>query len=186
VLDVFSFFFIIEVATLPTAIASCSLVGGKVQRSLEPLLVTPVTDGEILLGKILSALLPTAAAIFAGAAIFLASMDQETYAKLGHLYFPNWSKEIILLIVTPLASMLCVEADFIVSSRMGDVRAVQRACGVLVLPFLGIYLASEIGYLSLDMRNLLSVSSILLAVDVILFYVNRVTFRREEILTRWK
>jgi hypothetical protein len=44
--------FIIVPATLPTIIASYSIVGEKNNRSLEPLLATPTTDGELLAGKI--------------------------------------------------------------------------------------------------------------------------------------
>jgi hypothetical protein len=47
-LDSFAFYFVIGAVTPPTAIASYSLVGEKVERSLEPLLSTPVSDAEIL------------------------------------------------------------------------------------------------------------------------------------------
>jgi ABC-2 type transport system permease protein len=40
VLDAFTFYFVIIAALLPTAIASYSLVGEKIERSLEPLLAT--------------------------------------------------------------------------------------------------------------------------------------------------
>jgi len=54
-LNSFSFFFVIIAALLPTPIASYSIVGEKVEKSLEPLLATPTTDGEILLGKSIAA-----------------------------------------------------------------------------------------------------------------------------------
>src|SRR5579872_4119998 len=49
-LNAFGFWFAIGAANLPTGIASYSIIGEKVQKSLEPLLATPVADGEILLG----------------------------------------------------------------------------------------------------------------------------------------
>ena len=48
ILSAFSFLFVIGAALLPVTIASYSLVGEKVQKSLEPLLATPTTDEEIL------------------------------------------------------------------------------------------------------------------------------------------
>ena len=54
-------FFAVMAAILPTVIASYSFVGEKVERSLEPLLATPTTDGELLLGKCLAAFLPSMA-----------------------------------------------------------------------------------------------------------------------------
>jgi ABC-2 type transport system permease protein len=44
----------------------------------------------------------------------------------------------------------------------------------------------EINAVSLTAKNLLVISAVLLLVDVILFFVSRATFRREEILTKWK
>ena len=47
----FDFLFIIIASLIPTSMASYNFVGEKVEKSLEPLLATPVTDNEILLGK---------------------------------------------------------------------------------------------------------------------------------------
>lgn len=185
-LNAFAFFFVLGAASLPTAIASFSLVGEKVQKSLEPLLATPVSDGEILLGKTISALLPPIAAIYAGAVLFMALMDKQTYSTLGYSYFPNWSIGIILLVVVPLASLISVEVNVILSSRMSDVRAVQQLGGLMVLPFAGIYVASEIGLLTLDTNTLLTISGLMLVIVLALFFVSTATFRREEILTAWK
>jgi len=66
-LDAFSFWFVIGTAILPTAIASYSLVGEKVEKSLEPLLATPTTEGEILLGKSLTAFIPAIVSTYASA-----------------------------------------------------------------------------------------------------------------------
>lgn len=70
-LDSLAFFFVIAAVSLPTAIASCSLAGEKVERTLEPLPSTPVPDAEILVGKVLDALLPPIAALCASFALFI-------------------------------------------------------------------------------------------------------------------
>jgi len=63
----FSFWFIIGASLIPVGIASYSLIGEKVQKSLEPLLATPTTDAEILAGKALAAFIPSLVANFIGA-----------------------------------------------------------------------------------------------------------------------
>lgn len=103
-LNSFVFFFVIGAAVLPTAIASYSLVGEKVERSLEPLLATPVTDGEILLGKAIAASVPPIVVIWAGSLVFMTLTDQFTRPKLGHLYFPNGTATFILAVIAPLAA----------------------------------------------------------------------------------
>ena len=186
ILDAFSFFFVIGAAVLPTGIASYSLVGEKVQKSLEPLLAAPVTDGEILLGKIISAFLPTIIAIYAGGVVFMTLVDRETFAKLGYSYFPNWNMAAILLVAAPLASLMSVEMCIVASTRMSDVRSVQQLGGLMVFPFAGIYVAAEVGAVSLTTNNLLLISAGILLVDIGLFFVSKAAFAREKILTTWK
>ena len=185
VLNAFSFFFIIGAAYLPTAIASYSLVGEKVEKSLEPLLATPITDSELLLGKSIAAFLPPIVAIWVSAAVFMALSNEFTHQTLGYSYFPNWTMGIILLLVAPLSAILSVEASVIISARVSDARAAQLLGGLIALPFLGIYIASEIGSLSLNTTNLFIISAVILLVDVILFFISTKTFQREEILTKW-
>ena len=186
VLNAFSFFYITGAVTLPTAIASYSLVGEKVQKSIEPLLATPTTEAEILLGKSIAAFLPPIAAIYIGAALFMALIDSLTYSTLGYFYFPNWNMGVIMLLLAPLGSILSIEFDILISSRVNDVRAAQQLGGIVALPFLGIYILAEASILSLETINLLIISASLVAIDVILFYISKAVFRREKILTKWK
>ncbi|MGD6850581.1 MAG: ABC transporter permease subunit [Candidatus Bathyarchaeia archaeon] len=186
VINAFLFFFIIAAVSLPVGIAAYSLVGEKVEKSLEPLLATPLTDGEILLGKSIAAFLPPVLATYLGAAIFAAFVDALTIDKLGYLYFPNVTLAVILFAVVPLVCILSVEAIILVSAKANDVRAAQQFGGVLVFPFVVIYVAGEIGVLTLNATTLALFSGVLLAVDVLLFFLSRGTFQREEILTKWK
>jgi ABC-type Na+ efflux pump permease subunit len=185
-LNSFSIWFIIESATLPTTIASYSIVGEKVEKSLEPLLATPLTDSEILLGKSLSAFLPPLISIYSSSLIFMGLLDSEFYGQLGYLYFPNWDIAVILLVAVPIASILSVEVSVLVSARTSDVRTAQNFSGVMFMPFLIIYLGGEIGIITLNTVTLLLISAVLLLISVILFYISRSTFQREEILTKWK
>jgi len=185
-MDAFSIFFLVGAAIIPTAIASYSLVGEKVQKSLEPLLATPMTDGEILLGKTISGLVVPLAAIYASSAIYMSLMDLVTESKLGYLYYPNWHIGAILL-VAPFISLLSVELNIIISSRLNDVRSAQQT-GMLLsgFPFIILYLATEFGLFTLTDTNLVILAGVILAIDVVVFFVSRAAFQREEILTKWK
>ncbi len=181
----FSFFFIIGAVALPTAIASYSIVGEKVEKSLEPLLGTPITDGELLLGKSIAAFLPPIIAIYIGSIIFMTLMDLFTRSTLNYLYFPNWSFGIILLLVAPLSSILSIAANVIISSRATDVRSAQLQGIFMVIPFAAIYVASEVGALPLTATNLLIIAGVVLVIAVLLFLIAVRAFHREEILTKW-
>ena len=184
-LNAFSFFFVALAAYLPTAIASYSLIGEKVEKSLEPLLATPTTDSELLLGKSIAGFIPPVAAIYISAIVFMALMDLFTHALLGYYYFPNWTMGVILLLVTPLSAILSIEANVIISARAADVRSAQLQGGLSVLPFGALYVASEVGIVTLGTTHLFIISAVILLIDVILFFISTKTFQREEILTKW-
>jgi ABC-type Na+ efflux pump permease subunit len=185
-LDAFAFWFVIIAATLPSPIASYSIVGEKVEKSLEPLLATPATDGEILLGKSIASFLPTILATYASAVIYIASVDSTLYSRVGGLYYPNWEMVVILLLLAPLTAILSIEMNVITSSRVTDVRSASQLGSIVFAPFIGLYIAGEIGVITLDTTSLLVISAIFALLAVAMFFLSVRTFQREEILTKWK
>ena len=185
-LDSLTYFFVVFAAILPSSIAAYSIVGEKIEKSLEPLLSTPTTDGEILLGKSIAAFVPPMLAIWAGASIYMAATDYLTYGLLSHLYFPNWTSGVMLFLLAPLAAIFSIELAVIVSSRVSDVRGANQVGGLLFIPFMAFFFFAVEGTIALDAETLLIFSGIVLVVDIALFFVSKSTFRREEILTKWK
>jgi ABC-type Na+ efflux pump permease subunit len=178
--------FIILAALLPAVLGSYSIIGEKIEKSLEPLLATPASDSELLLGKSLAAFIPSIGATFAGAGLYIAVVDALASQRLGYVPLPDWSTLTVLLLVAPLACIFSVELNVIVSSRVDDVRAAQQLGSLVVLPLLAIFLLGQTNALSIDVFHMLIVSGILLIADIVLSFVSRRTFQREEILTKWK
>jgi ABC-type Na+ efflux pump permease subunit len=186
-LPALTFFYLILAGLIPTTIASYSIVGEKVEKSLEPLLATPTTDSEILLGKGIAATVLPMASILVGATIFMSLIDLFTFDTLGYYYFPNLNAAIVLLLLVPLAAIVSVEWNVLVSSRVSDVRISQQIGSLLLLPFGGVYVLGELGVFPLgDTKTLLLISGIVALVVFLLLYAVRATFQREEILTKWK
>ncbi len=181
----FLFFFMIAVSSLPTAIASYALIGEKVERSLEPMLATPVSVGSVLVGKMIAAVVPTLVAVWTAAAVFMVLANREAAPILGHGYFPQAVTWVQLLILMPAAALMTVNLDILVSARVSDVRSAQQIAGLVVLPVSGLYVAAQLGSLALDMGVLLGMSVVVLAIDVVTLWAARRVFDREEILTRW-
>jgi ABC-2 type transport system permease protein len=182
----FQFFFVIGAATLPTAIAAYSFVGEKVERSLEPLLATPVSDVDVLLGKAIAAVVPSVVSMWIGVTVFMAIADIQAHDTLGYWFFPNATALIAMLLLIPLVAMTSAEVSVLVSARASDVRAAQQTSTLLVIPFAALYVASEIGAITLDPGSMLALAAALLVLVVALFFAARAAFNREEILTRWK
>jgi ABC-2 type transport system permease protein len=185
-IDAFSFLYVIGAAFAPVGIASFSLIGEKVQQSLEPLLATPTTDEEILVGKSIAAFLPAVGANFIGALIFMVLVDLFTNSTLKYLYLPNWNFAIILFLLAPLACLLSVGYNILVSSRVNDVRTAQQMGTLILLPFAAMYFLSELRMVSLSTAIMLIMAAVLAVLDVIVLYLAKATFQREEILTKWK
>ena len=185
VVNLGSMYFVLIPSVLPSIIASYSFVGEKIEKSLEPLLATPTTDGELLLGKSLAAFIPCMAVTLIGAAIFLPIIDYWSYTTLGIFLLPNLYWLIIMGAITPLACIMSVEANVIVSSRVNDIRAAQQIGGLVVLPliFVVIFASATSGTSTL---LALGLSAALAVADIALFYLAKATFQREEILTKWK
>jgi ABC-type Na+ efflux pump permease subunit len=185
-INAFSFLYVIGAALAPVGIASYSLIGEKVQKSLEPLLATPTTDEEILAGKSIAAFLPAIFANILGALIFTGLTDLFTYSTLKYYYFPNWDIAIILFLLAPLACLLSVGFNVLISARVNDIRTAQQLGTLILLPFGAVYLLSELKVLSLTTDNMLIMAAVLLAIDAVVFTLAKAAFQREEILTKWK
>ncbi len=181
-----SFVFVIISSFISTGISSYSIVGEKVEKSLEPLLASPASDDEILLGKYIAAFIPTIIAIYIALGIYMALIDALTLGRIGYLYYPDLSMAIILLMVAPLTALLSVGLNVLISSKVNDVRTAAQLGALVTLPFYAIYVGSEIGAIPLNATNLLILAAALLAAAVTLFYLSRAIFQREEILTKWK
>jgi ABC-2 type transport system permease protein len=185
-LNAFSFFYIILAYILPSTLASYSILGEKIEQSLEPLLATPTTDSELLFGKTITSFLPCVGIIYIGSIIFMVLSDLITYGTTGYLFFPNWSMAFILLLAVPLSSILSIQLNVIISSRVNDVRTANQLGLILFIPFIAVYILLETNVVSLNIINLFAISIILFVADAVLFYINKATFNRDAILTKWK
>ena len=184
-LNAFLFFFMIYTGALPASLASYSMVGEKVERSLEPLLATPASDGEILLGKALAALGPPLVVMWAGMITLMTLCDVNTRATLGYLYFPNWMAAVTVFGLAPLLALMAVGFSVLCSARVSEVRTAQQLGALAAIPGAGLYIGLVSGAFSLDLTSLGVMCGILVIVDTALALAARATFHREEILTRW-
>ncbi len=98
----------------------------------------------------------------------------------------DWDIAIMVLLLAPLACLLSIGFNVLVSSRSNDVRASQQVGVLIMLPFGAVYLLSEFRVISLTTEGLLVMAAVLAVVDVVMFWIVKATFQREEILTRWK
>jgi ABC-2 type transport system permease protein len=172
--------------TIPTVTASYSFVGEKVNKSLEPLLATPISDMELLIGKSGSIFAVSMGATWISFVISTIMVDLLTGPILGYYPLPNayWITGVLLL--APAMCMMSILTNVIISSRVNDVRVSQQIGGVLVLPVLLFMFLSIAGVLSTGALPMLLFSIAVLAADGGILMLALRVFNREEILVSWK
>ena len=179
------FYFLLIPMMMPVYIAAYSIVGEKETKSLEPLLATPVSVWELLVGKSVAAVAPSVLLTW----FSFAALAAGGYFIMPELVFralirPVWLVGMALL--SPLLALLSVFSGVIVSSRMNDPRAAQQVTGIFVVPIIALSLGVLAGKIFLGVTVILMAAAVTLALDCVVLYFAVRLFQRETILTRWK
>lgn len=184
-LTTFITLFLIMPIMIPVSIAAYSIVGEKTTRSLEPLLATPISTGELLIGKMLAAIIPAVIVTWSAFALFLIGVRFMTSsAVFQRVLDPTWLAAII--IIGPMLSFLAVNIAIMISSRVTDPRVAEQLSGAVVLPIVLLMVAQVSGLFIIDLQLVWASGFVILVIDVILAYFGQQIFEREKILTRWK
>jgi ABC-2 type transport system permease protein len=184
-LNLFTLLFMILPVMVPVTIAAYSIVGEKTTRSLEPLLATPITTMELIIGKAAAAVLPAIAVTWLSFGIYLLSVKFMTNATVfSRITDPMWLLAVFL--VGPLLALLAVCAAMMISSRVSDPRTAEQLSGAVVLPIILVMMGQSFGLFLLSQELILVTAVVLVFIDALLFYLTIKMFQRETILTQWK
>ena len=167
------------------AFAGYSLIGEKQGRTLEPLLATPITTVELLVGKGLGALLPSLGIMLVATALYFGGMAA---LALPGVFTTVLNRRSLLLVlgVGPMAALVALQIAVLVSSRVNDPRTAQQFGALLILPLTGLFVMQFNGVFSLTLPIVAGLLAVLTVVWLILVLVGVAAFERETILTRWK
>jgi ABC-type Na+ efflux pump permease subunit len=120
-------------ATVPAVISAYSVVGEREQGTLEPVLTTPVTNGEFLVGKALAALVPTLAISYGIIGLVLAVVALFSPAGVPSAVF-RAPLLLALALFTPLIAGWSILVGIATSARSRDVRVAQQIATFASLP----------------------------------------------------
>jgi len=114
--------------SISLVIALESFVGEKERRSIEPLLSSPLSNGQIYFGKLLAAMIPPLLASYLGITVYLIGV----YNRVG------WTPEPILLTqilaLTTVQAILMVSGAVVISSQTTSVRAANLLASFIIIP----------------------------------------------------
>jgi ABC-2 type transport system permease protein len=181
----FMLLFMLLPLTIPVTIASYSIVGEKVTRTLEPLLATPISTAQLLGGKSAAAVIPGILMTWAAFGVFSIGVrllaSPQVAARLSD---PMWLLAIFL--VGPLLALAAVSIAVMVSSRTSDPRVAEQVSMLVMLPLFLVLVGQVTGLILLNAQLVLYIAAGLVVVDLGLMAFAISLFQRETILTRWR
>jgi ABC-type Na+ efflux pump permease subunit len=125
-------------AIMPAALISANaLVGEREQNTLEPLLNTPLTDRELLVGKLLSSFIPSFGLLLGSIAVTeIATIIILLSVGAQLLLIPGLPGLFLLLTAGPTLIIAIVSVMIIISGRVKRVYEAYQASGALIIVFI--------------------------------------------------
>jgi len=171
---------------LPVMIAAESIVGEKERHTLVPLLATPLTDSQLLLGKFLTALIPGLGVAYANLALSIGLVN-----SMALLFNPTklwlWPSPLGLvqaLVMPPLFSLLAIGITVPISGRVTKVYEAYQTSTIVVFPALIFAYAGLLQGTGLDWTIFIAGVIALVIADLGLFRLARNLFSRDRLTSR--
>lgn len=165
--------------------AALSIALEKQQRTLEPILATPISDRALLVAKLLGALGPAIAVTWISAIASALVTTVISGWRYGTPFLPDAAFFIVVAALAPLCGAAAALAGIRVSLRARDPQSAVQTTSLWVLPA-GLTFVLLVGRAAL-FGTALAAAAVLLAALLVgwLFRGALARFDREEILTRW-
>ena len=180
-----SYFLLMPVAIVSIA-GAYAIVGEKQQRTLEPVLATPISTTQFLLGKLLSVVLPAIAVSYIASIFGAIASVLSFYLSHGLLIWPDEFYFIAAFVLGPEIGAITALVCLRVSARMQDPQAANQMTALILIPALLLVFSILGPFIVLNLTALL-VSCVIGAIACVgLFYWVKRGFNREEILCRWR
>jgi ABC-2 type transport system permease protein len=177
-------FLLVPISVAMTA-AAHAVVGEKEARTLEPLLATPLTTTELLMAKVLGALLPAFVVGVPGLLIYLGAIG--LFAEPGVLAtMITWRSAATVGLLAPGLSLIALQLTVLFATRVQDEDTARQLAIVGVLPFGGLIVAQFTGHLWLSAGALAACGTGLIGVWLLLLALSVAAVDRDAVLTRWR
>jgi ABC-type Na+ efflux pump permease subunit len=167
---------------LPTTIAAYAVMGEREQRTLETVLTTPVTDRELLTGKMIAAVVP---------AVAIAWLLFGVYVGLAEIFAPHvvveqiWTVEqaVAMALLAPALAAFGIVAGVLVSLRSSDFRVAQQLAVLASAPVIAFVALITFRVLDPSVELYAAAAAVVFLVDAVLWRLAVRLFSRERLLT---
>jgi ABC-type Na+ efflux pump permease subunit len=126
--------FLIMPLMTASIIGAESFVGEKERKTIEALLYTPATDRELLLGKLLAAVIPALIVAWGSFLLYTFVLNTLGWPIMGRIWFPTAAWLPMMLWLAPAFAVLGLLASILISARVNSFMEAYQLTGVLVIP----------------------------------------------------
>ena len=171
---------------IPVMIASDSFAGEKERKTMESIALLPISKIELILGKVLTAFVPSILITFAcfGAMGLTVNLLLLEHLEGNILIFTDLTFLLVTFLLSPLLAYLNILVSTIISSRSKDLKSAQSISGALVAPALAVIFIQMFNPAFLSPIMIIVLSGVLLGLCLIFMDVaNKVLDIEKLILT---
>ena len=172
-------FFLLLPLLISGIITSDSFAGERERNTLETLLVTPIKDWELLLGKILTPFVPALLVTWLSFAMLIMGLARTINAYFESPVFPDAIWILSMIFVVPLFIAGSILAEILISSRVASVKGASALNMFLTLPVLFLMLTQSSGFVLFSFETLPWMIVFLILVVAGLFYWGLKLFKRD-------
>ncbi|MBY9001095.1 MAG: ABC transporter permease [Candidatus Heimdallarchaeota archaeon] len=169
---------------LPAVTASETIIGEKERKTMEALLASPLSETELVTGKILSSFIPSVAGTAFAALIYSIITNIMIYPYTNSIMFLDALSLVFLFVIAPLLSILSVELMILISTRVTSVRDAYQLGSLVVLPLMMLIVGVVVSYLFISTIALIAAVALLLILCAIFFKIATNVFDRERAIVK--
>ncbi len=162
--------------SISLVIALESFAGETERRSIEPLLSSPLTDGQLYLGKLLACVLIPLSASYLGMAVYMIGIYRNSLWRPDALFL------VLIILLTAAQALVMVCGAVVISTQTTSVRAANLLASFIIIPVALLIQAESVMMLYADYRVLWWAVLGLLVVAILLIRMGITHLNREELL----
>ena len=167
---------------VPATLAAFAVAGERQQETLEPILESPISREEFLLGKAIAVFIPAVAIAYLVFAAFIILI--EVFAQPGVAPAIVDTGDVLAQVVfTPLLAAWSIWVGIAVSTRTSDARVAQQLSVLSSLPLLFVTIAFAFNIVQPTVELAVIVGAVLLVGDAVGWRLIAPLFDRERLIS---
>lgn len=168
--------------TVAGAVGSNAIVGERERGTGEFLAHSPITERELYIGKMMSALIPGYAAVVIGFSMYSILVNLIVGPSVGGWFFPTGGWWVLILWVVPPFIAIAVALIVRISARVQSAAAAQQAASLVSLPVIVLAFSVSSGLVYDPARSGVIAGAIAWVVAITLIMNGAAALNRERLL----